>query len=96
MKGKFKSKEELPKLIQIALPEDAQELYLKAYNKAWNTYEPETYPGKARDKVAHQAGWAAVEEEYVHDEGTGQWHRKEKTGNGEAGESFLGKLKSLI
>jgi len=76
------------------LPEEAQELYLEAYNKQWAANRTEANPER-RDAAAHQAGWAAVEEEYVHDETEGRWYHKDELEE-EDEQGILDKLKSLI
>jgi cation transport regulator ChaB len=42
---------ELPKAVRDHLPEPAQEIYLEAYNSAWEQYEK---PGKRRDGASRE------------------------------------------
>lgn len=70
--------EELPESIQNSLPEHAQEIYLAAFNNAFEQYRD---PDKRRDKasleeVAHRVAWAAVKKDYRKDRETGEWKKK--------------------
>lgn len=57
---------ELPKQVRDNLPENAQEVYRKAFNSAWDQYEdPDDRRGDAsREETAHRVAWAAVKESY--------------------------------
>lgn len=76
----YKKIQELPDSVRDNLPEHAQEIYLAAFNSAWEQYdEPEERRGGAsREETAHKVAWAAVKKEYAKDEKTGKWKRKEK------------------
>jgi cation transport regulator len=66
----------LPESVRNNLPRHAQEIYLAAFNNAWEEYrDPEARRGKAsREEVAHKVAWAAVKQQY---ENTGdKWQRK--------------------
>jgi len=66
----------LPESVRNNLPRHAQEIYLAAFNNAWEEYrDPEDRRGKAsREEVAHKVAWAAVKQQY---ENTGdKWQRK--------------------
>lgn len=69
---------ELPKGVKDNLPKHAQEIYLKAYNNAYDHYkDPEQRDGNdTREEVAHKVAWSAVKEKYEKDEKTGNWHQK--------------------
>jgi cation transport regulator len=73
----YQSLSALPESIRKNLPRHAQEIYLAAFNNAWEEYrDPEDRRGKAaREEVAHRVAWAAVKQQY---EKTGDiWrHRK--------------------
>jgi cation transport regulator len=74
----YKSKSDLPDSVKHVLPSHAQEIYLKAYNNAWDEYDK---PGKRRDdssreEAAHRVAWAAVKSEYKKDEKSGEWKPK--------------------
>lgn len=66
---------ELPDSVKNNLPEHAQEIYMKAFNSAYEQYDrPEERRGDAsREEVAHKVAWAAVKREYQKDEATGRW-----------------------
>ncbi len=69
---------DLPENVRNHLPEHAQEVYRAAYNNAWEEYKA---PGKrrgdeSREEAASRVAWAAVKNEYVKDEKTGEWERK--------------------
>jgi cation transport regulator len=66
----------LPESVRNNLPRHAQEIYLAAFNNAWEEYrDPTDRRGKAsREEVAHKVAWAAVKQQY---ENTGdKWQRK--------------------
>lgn len=66
----------LPESVRNNLPRHAQEIYLAAFNNAWEEYrDPEDRRGKAsREEVAHKVAWAAVKQQY---ENTGdKWQRR--------------------
>ncbi|MEM5773923.1 MAG: ChaB family protein [Anaerolineaceae bacterium] len=66
---------ELPDSVKNNLPEHAQEIYMKAFNNAYEQYDrPEERRGDAsREEVAHKVAWAAVKKEYQKDETSGKW-----------------------
>jgi cation transport regulator len=70
---RYKSRSELPPTIRDVLPERAQELYLVAYQKAWDAYE-QGQGYLSRDVMAHQQGWTAMQHAYKQDQGTGKWY----------------------
>lgn len=57
---------ELPDPAQNVLPKKAQEIYLAAYQSAWDQYKnPEGRRGNdSREEVAHKVAWAAVKQKY--------------------------------
>jgi cation transport regulator len=71
--------EDLPEGVENALPEHAKKIYRKAHNNALEEYrDPKKRRGKeSLEEVAHKVAWAAVKKEYVKDEQTGTWNRKE-------------------
>jgi cation transport regulator len=58
---------DLPKAIKNHLPRHAQEIYLAAFNGAWEEYkEPQKRKGKVSlEETAHKVAWAAVKKQYV-------------------------------
>lgn len=74
----YKSLKELPKGAQ-GLPKHAQEIYLEAFNNAWEQYkDPKERrdPSEDREQVAAKVAWSAVKKEYEKDEETGKWKKK--------------------
>lgn len=72
----YKTTKDLPENIQQHLPLHAQEIYLAAFNNAWQQYKDSK---KRRDKVsreevAHKVAWAAVKHVY-HKQGD-KWEKK--------------------
>jgi cation transport regulator len=93
----YQSTSDLPPTIRDVLPEDAQALYLDAYNRAWREYDEDATIGQSRETLAHQQGWLAVRHEYVQDQGTGLWHRRGETAKQEEKpRGLFAKLKSLF
>ena len=76
----YRSPEELPSNVRENLPKHAQEIYMKAFNNAWNQYkEPERRRGGAatsREETAHKVAWSAVQKEYMKDPKTGEWVKR--------------------
>ncbi|MDI3261757.1 MAG: ChaB family protein [Fulvimonas sp.] len=68
---------DLPESVRRHLPPHAQEIYLEAFNHAWETYaDPAKRRGGAsREEVAHRVAWAAVEHVYRKDP-DGHWRRR--------------------
>lgn len=74
----YKSKAELPENVKNVLPAHAQEIYMEAYNSAWEQYDqPEERRGdSSRDETAHRVAWAAVKNKYEKVDETGKWQEK--------------------
>lgn len=70
--------EELPDSIRNNLPEHAQDIFMKAFNNAWEQYrDPRERRGRAsREEVARKVAWSAVKKQYEKDPETGKWERK--------------------
>lgn len=67
---------QLPKPVRNVLPRHAQEIYLAAFNNAWDEYShPEDRKSDdSREEVAHKVAWAAVKQKYKKDGDS--WKRK--------------------
>jgi cation transport regulator len=74
----YKSTGELPESVRDHLPKHAQEIYMEAFNSAWDQYDrPEERRGGAdREETAHKIAWNAVKKGYQKDEKTGRWKSK--------------------
>lgn len=57
---------ELPETVKEHLPKHAQEIYLAAYNSAWDEYrDPQDRRADAsQEETAHRVAWAAVKQKY--------------------------------
>lgn len=57
---------ELPDNVRNHLPKHAQDIYLAAYNNAWDQYkDPDKRRGdEDRESVSHKVAWSAVKEKY--------------------------------
>ncbi|MGB9937558.1 MAG: ChaB family protein [Methanobacterium sp.] len=75
----YKNKNDLPKQVTENLPEHGQEIYLKAFNNAWEQYkEPKERRGnESREQVSHKVAWSAVENVYKKDK-SGNWVEKKE------------------
>ncbi|HZD58962.1 MAG TPA: ChaB family protein [Anaerolineae bacterium] len=73
----YNSLKDLPERVKSSLPHHAQEIYMEAFNNAWEEYkEPEERRGEeSREEVAHKVAWSAVKTKYEKDE-KGQWVEK--------------------
>lgn len=71
----YKTKQDLPDTLRDVMPDRAQEIYLKAYKRAWELYSDDASSMLSQEGVAHREAWAAVGREYEQDEETGQWYR---------------------
>jgi len=74
----YKTITDLPPSVKNHLPDHAQEIYMKAFNSAWDQYaDPSTRRGnETREEVAHKVAWSAVENTYEKDEQSGNWKPK--------------------
>ena len=74
----YNSLDELPDSVRDNLPNHAQEIYMKAFNNAWDEYaDPKERRGDAsREETAHKVAWAAVKNVYKKDEECGEWKKK--------------------
>ncbi len=52
---------DLPDSVRHRLPRHAQEIYLAAFNSAWEEYASR----EDREMVAHKVAWSAVKKQYV-------------------------------
>jgi len=69
---------ELPDGVREHLPKHAQEIYLAAFNSAYDQYKDadDRRGDDTREETAHQVAWAAVKHKYEKDEKTGDWKAK--------------------
>jgi cation transport regulator len=74
----YDKRSDLPDGVRSNLPAHAQDIYLAAYNSAWDEYaEPGARRGDAsREETAHKVAWAAVKQRYEKDD-VGDWVTKD-------------------
>lgn len=72
----YRKLSELPDTVREHLPRHAQEIYLAAFNNAWEEYrDPRARRGDdSRETVAHKVAWAAVRQQYEKRDDT--WRRR--------------------
>jgi cation transport regulator len=60
----YDSLKELPESIRNSLPSHGQEIFMKAFNNAWDQYaDPSSRRGNAsREEVAMKVAWSAVKQ----------------------------------
>ena len=66
----YKETDDLPESVRNNLPEHAREIFLTAFNNAWDEY------GRDEER-AFRVAWAAVKNKYAKDEKTGKWKPKD-------------------
>ena len=74
----FKNISDLPGAVTDNLPKHGQEIYMAAYNNAWNEYKDkdDRRAGVTREETAHRVAWAAVKNVYEKNLKTGKWESK--------------------
>lgn len=72
----YKTLSSLPQGVREHLPRHAQEIYLAAYNNAWEQYRDagDRRGRGSREQVAHKVAWAAVKQKY--EKQGDEWKRK--------------------
>ena len=75
---------DLPDPVRDNLPRHAQEIYLAAFNRAWEQYDrpEERRQGRSREETAHAVAWSAVEQKYEKDAKSGRWVEKNERAAG--------------
>ncbi len=75
----YKNTNDLPDSVKDNLPKHAQQIYMDAFNSAWDEYDQpgERRGGASREETAHKVAWAAVKKKYEKDEKSGEWKPKE-------------------
>jgi cation transport regulator len=73
----YKEITDLPAAVREHLPQHAQEIYLAAFNSAWEQYrDPQRRrAGGSREATAHRVAWGAVEKVYSK-QPNGHWQRR--------------------
>ena len=62
----YDSVSDLPDSVKKNLPKSAKEIYLAAYNSAWEQYakSKDRRGDDTREETAHKVAWAAVKKKY--------------------------------
>ncbi|MGE5374635.1 MAG: ChaB family protein [Bacteroidota bacterium] len=70
----YRSPSGLPESVRNVLPPHAQEIYMEAFNSAWEQYDrPEECWGESSgEETAHRVVWSAVKSKIIKDEETGK------------------------
>ena len=73
----YASVKELPESVRDNLPKHAQEVYMAAYNSAWEEYKnaEDRRKGASREEVSHRVAWSAVKKKY--EKKNGNWKSKD-------------------
>lgn len=73
----YEKREELPKQVKDNLPPKAQDIFMSAFNDAWNRYKDpeERYGDSSREEVSMKVAWSAVKNKYEKNE-SGNWVQK--------------------
>lgn len=68
---------ELPEQVKNVLPHHGQEIYLSAYNNAWDEYKQakDRKEDSSREETAHKVAWSAVKSKYKKNS-QGEWVEK--------------------
>jgi cation transport regulator len=72
----YKTLSDLPDSVREHLPMHAQEIYLAAFNSAWDEYRDakDRRDKASREQVAHKVAWGAVKMQY--EKQGDKWRRK--------------------
>ncbi|WP_058973576.1 putative cation transport regulator ChaB [Type-D symbiont of Plautia stali] len=73
----YQTRHELPESVKNVLPAHAQNIYLAAFNSAWDEYKEkkDRKDNSSHEEVSHKVAWSAVKQKYEkgHDD---KWHKK--------------------
>lgn len=74
----YKKLSDLPDSVRDNVPKHAQEIYMAAYNSAWDEYKDpsDRRDDSSREETAHKVAWAAVKQKYEKAE-NGRWVKKD-------------------
>lgn len=73
----YQTRHELPDSVKNVLPAHAQDIYLAAFNSAWDEYKEkkDRKDNSSHEELSHKVAWSAVKQKYEkgHDD---KWHKK--------------------
>jgi cation transport regulator len=73
----YKEIDDLPERVRGNLPKHAQEIYLAAFNSAWDEYKSpkDRADDASREETSHKVAWNAVKQKYEKGKDD-KWHPK--------------------
>lgn len=73
----YKDIDDLPERVKDNIPKHAQEIYLAAFNSAWDEYKnpDDRADDSSREETAHKVAWSAVKQKYEKGDDD-KWHPK--------------------
>ncbi|WP_342755286.1 putative cation transport regulator ChaB [Pantoea sp. MBD-2R] len=73
----YSTRSSLPDSVKHVLPAHAQDIYLEAFNSAWDEYKEkkDRRGDESREEVAHKVAWSAVKHSYEKGDDD-KWHKK--------------------
>lgn len=95
---KYQSKSELPETLQRTLPDEAQTVYIEAYNAVFEEDTPTPGGELSKESAAHAVAWQAVEQEFEQSDSDGKWYRKGEAPKEEEEEAggLIDKIKNIF
>lgn len=95
----YESKADLPETLRSTLPDEAQDIYIEAYNRAMTDDSTPTPGGELpKDAAAHAVAWQAIETEFENVDG--RWYRKDEVpdteSESEEGGGILDRIRNLF
>jgi cation transport regulator len=75
----YDKRSDLPNTVKDNIPAHAQEIYMEAFNSAWEQYKnpDDRRDDASREEVSHRVAWAAVKQKYEKNEESGKWTAKD-------------------
>lgn len=73
----YQSRSSLPESVKHVLPAHGQDIYIAAFNNAWDEYKDKKNrkDDSSREEVSHKVAWAAVKQKYEKGDDD-KWHKK--------------------
>jgi cation transport regulator len=74
----YRTVQDLPSNLRELLPQHAQEIFLKAFNSAWEEYQEQSNRSESisQEEMAFRVAWNAVKKKYTKDKRSGRWQPK--------------------
>jgi cation transport regulator len=98
--ARYESIEDIPDSLRSTLPREAQEVYLRAYQESWDTYEEHQGGELGRAAVAHRDGWNVMSKQYAKHPSSGKWYPVDELPEDEEhednDEGLVGKIKDIF